>query len=271
VPDRRTSFVGREQELLELAGALTEHRMVTLVGPGGCGKTSLAIEATRRAGGGFPDGICVVELALLSDAELVPGAVGAALGVQGKPDRPLLETVADWLRRRRMLLVLDNCEHVADAAAATCDELLRRCPEVHVLATSREALGIEGERKLPVPPLGLPPEAADARTVADSEAGTLFLDRARAVAPHLELDEANAAAVASICRRLDGMPLAIELAAARTGLLTPQEIDQRLDDRFRLLRSETRAALPRHRSLRALIEWSHNLLNENEADRKSVV
>jgi predicted ATPase len=264
-PERRTSFVGREHELQELARALPADRIVTIIGPGGCGKTSLAIEASRHAGAEFPDGIHLVELAPLSDGALVPGAIAATLGIPDKPNRPVLETVADWLRGRRMLLVLDNCEHVADAAAETCDELLRRGPEVHVLATSREALGIEGERKLLVPPLGLPSESANARTVADSEAGRLFLDRARAVAPQLHLDDDNAAAVASICRRLDGLPLAIELAAARTGFLTPREIDERLDDRFRLLRSEARAVIPRHRTLRALIEWSYNLLDEGEA------
>jgi non-specific serine/threonine protein kinase len=265
LPDRRTSFVGRDQELEEVRRALAEARMITLTGVGGCGKTSLAVEAARHAADEFPDGTWLAELAPISDPALVPGAVAAALGVLGEPGRSFLEPLADSLQGKRLLLLLDNCEHVLEGAAELCDELLRRCPEVRILATSRESLGIDGEHKLPVPPLGLPPEEADAGAVAGSEAGKLFLDRARAVFPGIRIDEANAGAVGSICRRLDGIPLAIELAAARIGLLTPQEIDERLGDRFRLLRTGARGALPRHRTLHALIDWSHDLLNGEEA------
>jgi non-specific serine/threonine protein kinase len=265
LPDGRTSFVGRDRELEELRHTLAEARMLTLTGAGGCGKTRLALEAARHAQSDFPDGAWLTELAPVSEAALVPGTVAASLGVREDPGRSFLDVLADSLSGMRLLLVLDNCEHVLDAAAELSDQLLRRCPEVRVLATSRQALGVEGERILSLLPLGLPPEEADAEAVARSEAGELFLDRARAVAPKIDINQANAGAVRSICQRLDGMPLAIELAAARVGFLTPQEINQRLDDRFRLLTSGTRAALPRHRTLRALIDWSHDLLSEDQA------
>ena len=265
LPDGRTSFVGRERELEELQRSLAEARMLTLIGAGGCGKTRLAIEAARQAQSNFPDGAWLVELAPVSEAALVPSTVATTLGVREDPGRSLLDVLADSLGGKRLLLVLDNCEHVLDAAAELSDQLLRRCPEVRVLATSREALGVEGERNLSVLPLGLPPDEADAEAVARSEAGKLFLDRARAVSPKIEIDQANAGVVGSICRRLDGMPLAIELAAARVGFLTPQEIDERLDDRFRLLTSGARAAPMRQRTLRALIDWSYDLLNEDQA------
>jgi predicted ATPase len=239
--------------------------MLTLTGAGGCGKTRLAIEAARRAQGDFPDGAWLAELAAISEAALVPSTVAASLGVREDPGRSFLEILADSLRGKRLLLVLDNCEHVLDAAAQLCDDLLSRCPELRIMATSRQPLGVEGGGTYPVPPLGLPPEEADAGAVARSEAGNLFLDRARAVSPKIDIDQANAGSVGRICRRLDGMPLAIELAAARVGFLTPAEIDERLDDRFRLLTSGTRTALPRHRTLRALIDWSYDLLSEDQA------
>ena len=263
LPDGRTSFVGRERELEELQRSLAEARMLTLIGAGGCGKTRLAIEAARQAHSDFPDGAWLAELAPCPRAW--SRAVAASLGVREDPGRSFLDVLADALGGKRLLLVLDNCEHVLAAAAELSDQLLRSCPEVRLLATSRQDLGVEGERNLPVLPLGLPPDEADAEAVARSEAGKLFLDRARAVSPKIAIDRANAGAVGSICKRLDGIPLAIELAAARVGFLTPQEIDDRLDDRFRLLTSGTRAALPRHRTLHALIDWSHDLLNEDEA------
>jgi predicted ATPase/DNA-binding CsgD family transcriptional regulator len=265
LPDGRTSFVGRDRDLEELRRTLAEARMLTLTGAGGCGKTRLAIEAARHAQSDFPDGAWLAELAPVSEAALVSSTVAASLGVREEPGRSFLDVLADSLRGKGLLLVLDNCEHVLDAAAQLCDHLLGRCPEFRVLATSRQALGVEGERNFPVLPLGLPPDEAEAEAVARSEAGKLFLDRARSVSPKIDIDHANAGVVASICRRLDGMPLAIELAAARVGFLTPKEIDERLDDRFRLLTSGTRAAVPRHRTLRALIEWSHGMLSEDQA------
>jgi predicted ATPase/tetratricopeptide (TPR) repeat protein len=264
LPDRRTSFVGRARELEEVRRALAEARLVSLTGAGGCGKTSLAVEAARHAMSEFPDGAWLAELAPISDAALVPSAVAAALNILDEPGRSFSEVLAEFLGRKRLLLVLDNCEHLLEAAADLCDELLRRCPAIRILVTSRQILGVEGEWSFSVPPLGLPPEEADAAAVTSSEAGKLFLHRARAVARGVEIDQTNATAVASICRRLDGMPLAIELAAARVGLLTPGEIDERLDDRFRLLRAGTRTAA-RHRTLGALIDWSHDLLNAEEA------
>jgi predicted ATPase/DNA-binding CsgD family transcriptional regulator/Tfp pilus assembly protein PilF len=265
LPDGRTSFVGRDRELEELRRALGEARILTLTGAGGCGKTRLAIEAARHVQGDYPDGAWLAELAPVSEGAQVPSTVAASLGVREDPGRSFVDVIAESLRGKRLLLVLDNCEHILDAASRLCDRLLDRCPEVHVLATSRQALGVEGERNLPLLPLGLPPEEADAEDVARSEAGKLFLDRARSVSPKIEINQANAGAVRSICQRLDGMPLAIELAAARVGFLTPQEIDQRLDDRFRLLTGAARAAVPRHRTLRGLIDWSHDLLTEDQA------
>ena len=265
LPDRRTRFIGRERELEELLRALPEARMLALTGAGGCGKTSLAIEAARNAAGDFRDGAWLAELAPVSAAALVPGAVAGALGVMEEHGRSFVDALADSLRGKQLLLVLDNFEHVLDAAAELCDELLRRCAELRILATSRQALRVGGEWNVPVPPLGVPAKEADARAVAASEAGMLFLDRGRAISPGIRIEDSNAASVASICRRLDGIPLAIELAAARVGVLTPKEIDEHLDDRFRLLRSDARAALPRHRTLRALIDWSYDLLGEEEA------
>jgi predicted ATPase len=207
LPDRRTSFIGRDLELGEVRRALADARLVTLSGPGGCGKTSLAIESARHALSDFPDGASLVELAPISDAALVSGAVAGALDVREEPDRSFVEALAEFLRGKRLLLMLDNCEHLLEAAAELCDELLRRCPAIRILVTSRQVLGVEGEWDLPVPPLGLPPEQANAAAVAGSEAGRLFLDRARTAAREIEIDEGNAGAVASICRRLDGLPL----------------------------------------------------------------
>ncbi len=265
LPNGRTSFVGRARELEELRRTMVDARMLTLTGAGGCGKTRLAIEAAHHAQSDFPDGAWLAELARVSDGALVPSTVAAALGVREDPGRAFLDVLADSLGGMRLLLVLDNCEHVLDAAGELSDQLLRRCPEVRILATSRQPLGVQGERDFSLLPLEVPPEEADAEAVAHSEAGELFLDRARAVSPKVELNPANAGAVRSICRRLDGLPLAIELAAARVGFLTPQEIDERLDDRFRLLTTGTRAAPHRHQTLRALIEWSHDLLSEDQA------
>ena len=265
LPDSRTSFVGRQREMVELRRALAEARLLTLSGAGGCGKTRLAIEAARQAQGDFPDGVWLAELAPVADDALVASSVAASLGVREEPGRSFVDVLADFLSQKRVLIVLDNCEHVLAGAADLSDQLLRRCPDVRLLATSRQGLEVEGERNLPVLSLGLPSDNADAAAVAESEAGKLFLDRARAVSPNAVIDGGNADAISSICGRLDGMPLAIELAAARVGFLTPQEIDDRLDDRLGLLTSGARSVLPRHRTLRALIDWSHDLLGEHEA------
>ncbi|MFD1935313.1 BTAD domain-containing putative transcriptional regulator [Nonomuraea mangrovi] len=259
-----TSFIGREEELEELTALLSAARMVSIVGPGGAGKTRLATEAALLA-----DEAWLVELAPVTDPADVPGAVldalalrGAerpALGVQEEEVTPtdrLLAALAD----RKALLVLDNCEHLVEAAAVLAERLLTDCPGLRVLATSREPLGVQGERLAPIPPLELPPVGAGPSVAGTCPAVRLLLDRADGVT----LDERNVAAIIAICRRLDGMPLAIELAAARLRTMTPAQLADRLDDRFRLLTGGSRTALPRQQTLRAVVEWSWDLLTARE-------
>ncbi|WP_019631259.1 AfsR/SARP family transcriptional regulator [Actinomadura atramentaria] len=308
-----TSFVGRDVDLERVAALLAAGRLVTLTGPGGAGKTRLSLEAGARAaaGGAFPHGVWSVELAPVADAAEVPAAVAAALRLRetvshGLAREPLpappaagpggaadpLDRVVRALAGRRLLLVLDNCEHLLDAAARLADRVLAECPGVSVLATSREPLGITGEALWPVGPLAVPPGpanpganpgantdpgadvAADPSADADTSAGAgaalaypavrLLAERAAAVAPGFAVTSANAADVRRICRALDGVPLAIELAAARLRALTPAQVADRLDDRFRLLRAGSRTALPRHRTLRAVVDWSWDLLTGPE-------
>src|SRR5262245_31766059 len=222
LPLQLTSFVGRERELAEVAGLLGAHRLVTLTGVGGTGKTRLALQAAADALPAYPDGVWLVELAALRDPGLVPQAVADPVGVREEPGRPLLATLTDALRPKRLLLVLDNCEHLLDACARLADALLRACPHVRLLATGREALGLAGEQAWPVPPLPVPAPPGDAAPapravarLARNAAVRLFVERAAAVRPAFALTGGNAGAVAEVCRRLDGLPLAIELAAAR--------------------------------------------------------
>jgi predicted ATPase/tRNA A-37 threonylcarbamoyl transferase component Bud32 len=269
-PAQLTSFIGREREIAALQELLHGNRLLTLTGAGGSGKTRLALEVASRlrAGGQYPDGIAWVELAPLANPELVPQHVADALGVRRDGIRAagdaLLEALRDW----DALLVLDNCEHLVEACARLAEALLRGCPRLRIMATSREALGIGGERAWLVPALALPPVEAGkpvTRTAAAvSEAIRLFVERTRAVRPSFQLLDDNAAAIAHICRRLDGLPLAIELAAARARVLDPQQIAARLDDVFGLLSAGSRTAAPRQRTLRSTIEWSHALLTEPE-------
>ncbi|QKW37323.1 tetratricopeptide repeat protein [Actinomadura sp. NAK00032] len=267
LPAQLTSFVGREEELRRVRRMLAHGRLVTLLGPGGAGKTRLAIEAAAREGGE----VCFVDLAPAVAAE-VPKALLGALGLReggmlpapGEPSPDAVERLVTALDGRRVLLVLDNCEHVVAAVAPLARRLLSACPELRVLATSREALAITGEALRPLPPLELPPDGAPVEAVQDYPAVRLFLDRAEAVRPGFAVDAGNAGDVLRICRALDGLPLAIELAAARLRSLPVAEVATRLDDRFRLLSRGDRAAAPRHQTLRAVVEWSWDLLGEAE-------
>jgi predicted ATPase len=266
LPRQLTSFVGRERELAQVRRLLAAAPLLTLTGVGGCGKTRLALQAAADALEAYPDGVWLVELAPLADPALVPQAVAAALGVREEPGRPLAATLTDALTPKRLLLVLDNCEHVLEACARLADALLRACPRLRVLATSREALGIGGETAWRVPSLTLPDaeHPPPIGALLQAEAVRLFIDRALAVRPTFRVTDANAPAVAQICRRLDGIPLAIELAAARVRVLPPGQLLARLEDRFRLLTGGGRTALERHRTLRAAVDWSYDLLTAQE-------
>ena len=263
-PQQLSRFVGRVRELDELERLLASSRLVTLTGAGGSGKTRLAAEVATRLARSSGKPVAWVDLAALSDPEQLARYVAASLGIGEQADRTHTQTLVDQLCPHAVLLVLDNCEHLVDACASLARSLLLGCPRMRVLATSREALGVAGETAWLVPPLGLPPAAhASMASVHESEAGQLFVARARDANAAFELTEGNAADVAAICRRLDGIPLAIELAAARARLLAPAQIAQRLDDVFRLL-AGGRGALPRHRTLREAIDWSHALLDDDE-------
>ena len=260
-----TSFVGRDGPVREVAGLLTEHRLVTVTGPGGVGKTRLAGQVARQVAGRLADGAWLAELAPVQDSAHVPGVVAAALGVREQPGVPAAEAVARVLARRQLLLVLDNCEHLIDAAAELCAGLLAACDDIRVLATSREPLAVAGEARYRLGPLTLP--GGDARAEAGgSEAVALFADRARKVDARFALTGETGPAVARLVTRLDGMPLAIELAAARVEALGVVQLADRLDDRFGLLTAGDRLAPGRHRSLAAAVEWSYRLLNERERE-----
>jgi len=260
------SFVGRERELDELRGFMMAMRAVTLCGPGGIGKTRLALRVLAELEDDFPDGVWFIDLADLRQQELVVSRVASVIGVDEEPGRPLLDTLADALRPRRLLLALDTCEHLIDSCARLCDRLLASSPGLRVLATSREPLRMAAETVWQVPPLTLPGPGA-ARTPGELrryEAIRLFADRAEASLPGFDLESANMPAVEALCRSLDGVPLAIELAAAWVRVLSVEQIVTRLDDRFRLLTTGDRTAPPRQRTLRAAIDWSHDLLAERE-------
>jgi predicted ATPase/DNA-binding CsgD family transcriptional regulator len=272
LPAEPNSFIGRERDLTELVAILGRVRALTLCGPGGIGKTRLALRLATMLGPGYPDGVWLADLADVDpgadqDDRLVP-LVTAALGIRQEPDRPLADTLAEALRPRTSLLVLDTCEHLVQASAELVQRLLAVCPGLRVIATSREPLGVRGEIIWRVPPLGLPQAdggaSLDADEVAQCEAVRLFVERASAVRPGFSLDEANMAAVADVCRRLDGVPLAIELAAARVRALSAEQIAVRLADRFELLDLGNRGAPPRQQTLRAAVEWSYELLSPSE-------
>ncbi|MGH2401834.1 MAG: adenylate/guanylate cyclase domain-containing protein [Candidatus Limnocylindria bacterium] len=275
LPAQLTSFVGRERELAELEALAREHRLVTVIGTGGTGKTRLMIQAATEMVAERPDGVWLVELAPISDPELVIQAIARGLGIRNDSGRPLIETVTDFLRTKSLLLLLDNCEHLIASIADVVEAMLASAPTISLLASSREALGVSGERVFQVPSLGLPDRShgsGEHRHSAEAwlsearaaEAVRLFVDRATAVLPSFSLTATDTPAVVEICRRLDGIPLAIELAAARVPLLSVQEIALRLGDRFRLLTGGRRTALPRQQTLQALIDWSWELLTDDE-------
>jgi predicted ATPase/DNA-binding NarL/FixJ family response regulator len=266
LPFQLTSLVGRQREISEVEGLLAEARLLTLTGPGGSGKTRLALAVAAEVVEDYEDGSWLVELAPLSDPELVAQAVASALSVREEPGIPLVKTLADYLAPRNVLLVMDNCEHLVQACAELTETLLRSCPDLGILATSREALGVPGETLFAVPPLSLPDprHLPVVEGLLQYEAARLFVERARTVRPDFALTERNAVAVAQVCYRLDGIPLAIELAAARTKVLSVEQISGRLEGSFGMLSSGGRTAMPHHRTLRATMEWSHGLLTEEE-------
>ena len=266
LPQQLSSFVGRERELAEIGKLLGSTRLLTLTGTGGLGKTRLTLHIAADLLDTFPDGVWFVELAPLSDARLVPQAVASALGVTEEAGRPVIEALVKLVADRRMLLILDNCEHLIDACAELAKRLLQAGSHLKILTSSREPLRLSGETIYPVPALATP-DASQPITVdrlAQFEAARLFADRAAAAQPSFRVTAQNVAAVADICRRLDGIPLALELAAARARSLSVESIAARLGDRFTLLVGGDRTALPRQQTLRALIDWSHELLTDRE-------
>jgi predicted ATPase/class 3 adenylate cyclase len=268
LPHQLSSFVGRSQEIADAEARLATTSILTLTGPGGVGKTRLALEVGAHLVDAYPGGVWYIELGTLNDGALIGDTIVSALQLKQETAGPipaLLSALAD----RRVLLILDNCEHLLDPVVDVADQLLRRCPDLRIVATSREALGMSGESLMPVPSMSLPepggpgsPEAFE--RLASCDAVQLFIDRARAVLPGFALTEENAEAIGQICLRLDGIPLAVELAAARVRSLPPHQIAARLDNRFRLLTGGSRTSLPRHRTLRAAMDWSFDMLGEAE-------
>jgi predicted ATPase/class 3 adenylate cyclase len=270
-----TSFIGREREMAEIRRLLGGARLVTLVGAGGAGKTRLALQVAADMLEEFPKGVWLAELAPLTDPALVPQTVASVFGVREAPGRPITELLVEYLRTRALLLVLDNCEHLVEPAARLAGALLRGCPGVRILATSREALGVAGESAYRVPPMSRPDPRGrvSVEELMETEAAQLFLERAALSNPQFLVTDANAPAIAQIVHRLDGIPLAIELAAARVKVLSAEQIAKRLDDRFRLLTGGSRTGLPHHQTLQAAVAWSYDLLSPQERalfDRLSV-
>jgi non-specific serine/threonine protein kinase len=266
LPLQLSHFIGREQAIVDIKRAVWTTRLLTLTGPGGCGKTRLALTVAEQLLDAFQDGVWLIELAALSDAALMPHTIMSALDMHEQTGHTLTAALIEQLRPRELLLVLDNCEHIIDGCADLALVLLQHCPDLKILATSSEALNITGEIAWPVPPLSIidPQKIANTAALQTSEAARLFLDRAAAARPDFATSDRTASAIAQICHRLDGLPLAIELAAARVKVLSVDQIAARLDDRFKLLSFGERTAPDRHQTLRAMIDWSYGLLEQLE-------
>ena len=266
LPANKPTLIGREADLAAVLALLNDTHLLTLVGAGGVGKTRMALEVADHVAADFPDGVCIVELAPVTDALLVVGTVAGTLDVHEEATRPLLDTLLEFLRRRRLLVILDNCEHLIEACAAFAEQVLRCSAGTCTLATSREALGVAGEVAWRLPSLRMAPPGTSMSVDAllDFPASRLFVERAQAVAPAFRLTPENAAAVTQICHQLDGIPLALELAAARVGAMRVEQVAERLGSRFALLTRSRRTALQRHQTLRSLIDWSHELLSDPE-------
>ncbi len=261
LPTPVDSFIGREMELAEITHAVRADRLVTLTGPGGSGKTRLALEAAASLVPEFADGVWLVALATINDGRRLPGTVAQVLGVSDRAGEAIADTLRDWLRDRDLLLILDNCEHVVDAACGFCERLLPDCSRLRILATSREFLDVRGEHAIRTPPLAVPDDPALAPL---ADAVQLFLARAVAGAPWFRPDEADLGTVMQVCRRLDGLPLAIELTAARLRALSLSQLAARLDDQFWRLTGGSRAEVSRQHTLEAVVAWSYDLLSEVE-------
>jgi predicted ATPase/DNA-binding SARP family transcriptional activator len=265
LPVRLTPLVGRQRELRDVVDSLSRSRLLTLTGPGGIGKTRLALAAAGAVSTCYPEGVAWVELAPLDDPGIVAQVIARQAGVPDWPGQDAVAAIAEHVGDRSVLIVLDNCEHLASAVADLAGQLLGACPALSILATSREVLGVDGERSWPVPPLSLPEDdAPTAGALAESDAVRFFEYRAQLVLPSFRLSDDNAAAVVQVCRRLDGLPLAIELAAAQLRMLSLGRLAERLDDIFTVLVGGARTAPPRHQALRAALDWSHDLLDEDE-------
>ncbi len=266
LPRRVTSFIGREKEIEAITNLIGENQLVMLTGVGGIGKTNLCLQVARNLHETFPDGVWLVELAPIADSNLIAQTTASALGLRESAERPILESVLAYLQEKQCLLILDNCEHLINGVAQFVQQILQQCADVKILASSREALGVPGERPFHVPPLTIPQN--DQQSLLDEweqyEAMRLFVERAQIVLPEFQVTADNVRPLVQICQQLDGIPLALELAAARMKILTTTQIADRLDDRFRLLTGGSRAALPRQQTLRALIDWSWELLTEEE-------
>ena len=266
LPKQLTSFIGREREVAHIQELLVKARLLTLTGAGGCGKTRLALQVASQSVESYADGAWFVELAAVSEPDLAPRIVAATFGLKEELTTSVVQRLTAYLEGKRLLLVLDNCEHLLSACAELAYLILRKCPFVTLLATSRERLSIAGETTYRVPSLSLPDpkEKLTAQSLSEFEAASLFVERAQSLAPEFRLTDENASPVAAVCRHLDGIPLAIELAAARVRSMSIDDVNRRLDQRFRLLTGGSRTVLPRLQTLRALMDWSYDLLTDRE-------